>query len=65
MIGLPGEGESKADPRPIRRSPCFAEELEFLSIKVPDGPLTSKLQLIQPGDRSDGRKTTGNPGSTR
>jgi ferredoxin/flavodoxin---NADP+ reductase len=27
------------------------EELEFLSIKVPDGPLTSVLQSIQPGDR--------------
>ena len=59
MIGLPG-----AD-KPILRaysiaSPCFAEELEFLSIKVPDGPLTSRLQLIQPGDPIlMGRKTTG------
>ena len=61
MIGLPGEGESK----PLLRaysiaSPCFAEEIEFLSIKVPDGPLTSRLQLIQPGDPIlMGRKTTG------
>lgn len=31
-------------------SPSWDEELEFFSIKVPDGPLTSKLQLIQPGD---------------
>jgi ferredoxin--NADP+ reductase len=49
MIGLPGEG------KPVMRaysiaSPHFAEELEFLSIKVPDGPLTSRLQKIQVGD---------------
>jgi ferredoxin--NADP+ reductase len=49
MIGLPGEG------KPIMRaysiaSPNYAEELEFLSIKVADGPLTSKLQKIQVGD---------------
>lgn len=30
-------------------SPNYSEELEFLSIKVPDGPLTSKLQHIAPG----------------
>lgn len=59
MIGLPGEG------KPVMRaysiaSPAWAEELEFLSIKVPDGPLTSKLQLIQPGDPVlMGKKTTG------
>ena len=59
MLGLPGEG------RPLLRaysiaSPAWAEELEFLSIKVPDGPLTSKLQLIQPGDQLVlGRKPTG------
>jgi len=59
MIGLPGEG------RPLLRaysiaSPSYAEELEFLSIKVPDGPLTSRLQLIQPGDQIYlGRKPTG------
>jgi ferredoxin--NADP+ reductase len=49
MIGLPGES------KPILRaysiaSPNYAEELEFLSIKVPDGPLTSRLQHIQAGD---------------
>ncbi len=49
MIGLPGES------KPILRaysiaSPNYAEELEFLSIKVPDGPLTSRLQHIQVGD---------------
>ena len=31
-------------------SPAWDDELEFYSIKVPDGPLTSKLQHIQPGD---------------
>ena len=48
MIGLP-------DERPVWRaysiaSPSWDEELEFFSIKVPDGPLTSKLQKIEPGD---------------
>jgi ferredoxin--NADP+ reductase len=50
MIGLPGD-----DGRPLLRaysiaSPCWADELEFFSIKVPHGPLTSRLQHIQPGD---------------
>src|SRR5690606_7733942 len=60
MIGLPG-GEG----RPLLRaysiaSPSYADELEFLSIKAPDGPLTSRLQLIEPGDRLFlGRKPTG------
>ncbi|MEZ5795051.1 MAG: ferredoxin--NADP reductase [Defluviimonas sp.] len=31
-------------------SPSWDEELEFYSIKVPDGPLTSRLQHIRPGD---------------
>lgn len=61
MIGLPGEDGGK----PILRaysiaSPHWAEELEFLSIKVPDGPLTSRLQKIQPGDTVlMGKKPTG------
>lgn len=51
MIGLPGP-----DTKPILRaysiaSPAWDEELEFYSIKVPDGPLTSRLQQIVPGDR--------------
>jgi ferredoxin--NADP+ reductase len=52
-------------PKPILRaysiaSPAWDEELEFYSIKVPDGPLTSRLQLIQPGDKVLlGRKPTG------
>lgn len=32
-------------------SPNWAEHLEFLSIKVPDGPLTSRLQHIEVGDK--------------
>ncbi|MCG6116596.1 MAG: ferredoxin--NADP reductase [Aquimonas sp.] len=49
MIGLMVEG------RPLLRaysicSPNWEESLEFLSIKVPDGALTSRLQHIQPGD---------------
>lgn len=32
-------------------SPNWDEELEFYSIKVPDGPLTSRLQHIQTGDQ--------------
>lgn len=60
MIGLPG-GEG----RPLLRaysiaSPAYADELEFLSIKVSDGPLTSRLQKIRPGDPLYlGRKPTG------
>ncbi|WP_122464734.1 ferredoxin--NADP reductase [Brevundimonas lutea] len=61
MIGLPGAEGAK----PLLRaysvaSPFWAEELEFFSIKVPDGPLTSRLQLIQPGDTVlMGKKPTG------
>jgi ferredoxin--NADP+ reductase len=49
MIGLENEG------RPLLRaysivSANYEEELEFFSIKVPDGPLTSKLQNIKIGD---------------
>ncbi|MFV0383422.1 ferredoxin--NADP reductase [Paracoccus sp. (in: a-proteobacteria)] len=32
-------------------SPNWDDELEFYSIKVQDGPLTSRLQHIQPGDQ--------------
>jgi ferredoxin--NADP+ reductase len=50
MIGLPGD-----NGKPILRaysiaSPSWDEELEFYSIKVPDGPLTSRLQHIRVGD---------------
>ncbi len=38
----------------------YEETVEFFSIKVPDGPLTSRLQKIVPGDRILlGRKPTG------
>lgn len=50
MIGLEVEG------RPLMRaysiaSANYEEYLEFFSIKVPDGPLTSRLQHLQPGDK--------------
>jgi ferredoxin/flavodoxin---NADP+ reductase len=50
MIGLLGDSG-----KPLLRaysvaSPTWDEELEFYSIKVPDGPLTSRLQHIKPGD---------------
>ena len=60
MIGL-----EQDNGRPLLRaysiaSANYEEELEFFSIKVPDGPLTSKLQNIQPGDQVYvGRKPTG------
>lgn len=49
MLGL------EVDGKPLLRaysvaSPNWDDELEFYSIKVPDGPLTSRLQKIQPGD---------------
>ncbi|WP_374674215.1 ferredoxin--NADP reductase [Ideonella sp.] len=59
MIGL------RVDGKPLLRaysivSANYEEHLEFLSIKVQDGPLTSRLQHIQPGDTIIvGRKPTG------
>ena len=52
MIGLMDEEKGK----PLLRaysiaSPSWDEELEFYSIKVPDGPLTSRLQHIKEGDQ--------------
>lgn len=49
MVGMEVEG------RPLMRAYSIAsanydERLEFLSIKVPDGPLTSRLQNIRVGD---------------
>ena len=51
MIGLLDD-----NGRPLLRaysiaSPSWDEELEFYSIKVPNGPLTSRLQHIKPGDQ--------------
>lgn len=59
MLGMEVEG------RPLMRaysiaSPNYGEELEFLSIKVVDGPLTSRLQNIEVGDELFvSSKTTG------
>ena len=59
MVGL------KVDSRPLLRAYSIAsanheEHLEFLSIKVPDGPLTSRLQHIREGDEVlVSRKPTG------
>lgn len=59
MIGLEVEG------KPLMRAYSLAsanheDKLEFLSIKVPDGPLTSRLQHLKEGDRIlVGRKPTG------
>jgi ferredoxin--NADP+ reductase len=59
MVGL------ALDARPLLRaysiaSASYAEHLEFLSIKVPDGPLTSRLQHLRPGDEVlVSRKPTG------
>lgn len=59
MIGL------KVDDRPLLRaysvaSTNYDENLEFFSIKVPNGPLTSRLQNLKVGDPIVvGRKATG------
>lgn len=59
MIGL------RVNGKPLLRaysivSPNYEEYLEFLSIKVAEGPLTSKLQHIQVGDTIIvGKKPTG------
>lgn len=59
MIGMEGAGQPLLRAYSIA-SPAYADELEFLSIKVPDGPLTSRLQQIVPGDHLFlGRKPTG------
>ena len=56
MIGLMGDPDPKTGKqKPLLRaysiaSPSWDDELEFYSIKVQDGPLTSRLQHIQPGD---------------
>ena len=49
MIGI------EVDGRPLTRaysvaSPNYEEHLEFFSIKVPNGPLTSRLQHLKVGD---------------
>jgi len=57
MLGLMGEPDSRTGKqRPLLRaysiaSPSWDEELEFYSIKVQDGPLTSRLQHIEVGEQ--------------
>ncbi|TAN09246.1 MAG: ferredoxin--NADP reductase [Burkholderiaceae bacterium] len=59
MIGMEVGGKPLVRAYSIA-SPNTHETLEFLSIKVPDGPLTSRLQHIQPGDTIlAGHKPTG------
>jgi ferredoxin/flavodoxin---NADP+ reductase len=59
MMGLEGDG------KPLLRAYSLAsahydDALEFFSIKVPDGPLTSRLQHLKEGDTIlVGRKPTG------
>ncbi len=55
MIGLMAMNEKTGKEKPLLRaysiaSPSWDEELEFYSIKVQDGPLTSRLQHIKVGD---------------
>jgi len=64
MIGLPVV-QPDGSSRPLLRAYSIAsanweEQLEFFSIKVPSGPLTSRLRDITPGDTVlVGRKPTG------
>jgi ferredoxin--NADP+ reductase len=57
MIGLMGDPDPvTAKQKPLLRaysiaSPSWDDELEFYSIKVQDGPLTSRLQHIDVGDQ--------------
>jgi ferredoxin--NADP+ reductase len=57
MIGLMGEPDpTTGKAKPLLRaysiaSPSWEEHLEFYSIKVQDGPLTSRLQHIAPGEQ--------------
>ncbi len=55
MIGLMQTDPKTGKEKPLLRaysiaSPSWDEELEFYSIKVQDGPLTSRLQHIKEGD---------------
>lgn len=59
MIGLQVDGKPLVRAYSVA-SANYEENLEFLSIKVPDGPLTSRLQHLKPGDTVlVGRKPTG------
>jgi ferredoxin--NADP+ reductase len=59
MIGLEAGGKPLLRAYSIA-SANYEEHLEFFSIKVQDGPLTSRLQHLKPGDEIlVGRKPTG------
>ena len=59
MIGLPVEGKPLLRAYSIA-SAHYDDELEFFSIKVPDGKLTSRLKDLTPGDEIlVGAKATG------
>ncbi|HEY5071320.1 MAG TPA: ferredoxin--NADP reductase [Caulobacteraceae bacterium] len=59
MLGLEVAGKPLLRAYSIA-SPNWADELEFYSIKVPDGPLTSRLQSVREGDEIlIGKKPTG------
>jgi ferredoxin/flavodoxin---NADP+ reductase len=59
MIGLEVEGKPLMRAYSIA-SPNYEEHLEFFSIKVPNGPLTSRLQHLKEGDKvMVSRKPTG------
>ncbi|TDQ80857.1 ferredoxin--NADP+ reductase [Dongia mobilis] len=59
MIGLEVNGKPLLRAYSIA-SAAYEDMLEFLSIKVPDGPLTSRLQHLKAGDKIlVGRKATG------
>ena len=59
MIGLMVNGKPLVRAYSVA-SPTWEEELEFLSIKVQDGPLTSRLQHVAVGDTVlIGRKPVG------
>ncbi|MBA3811484.1 MAG: ferredoxin--NADP reductase [Caulobacteraceae bacterium] len=59
MLGLEVDGKPLLRAYSIASAP-WADELEFYSIKVPGGPLTSRLQLIREGDEIlIGKKPTG------
>lgn len=59
MIGLTVDGKPLVRAYSVA-SANYEEHLEFLSIKVPNGPLTSRLQHLKKGDSVlVGRKPTG------
>ncbi len=59
MIGIAVDGKPLLRAYSIA-SPNYEDQLEFLSVKVPEGPLTSRLQHLKVGDTVYvGRKPTG------